>query len=597
MVIIYFFDVESKPSLDGLMSIDDLSRQYKNADLTVWGITASPKEKVAEFIAQTQSMFPVLLDDVGVSDLYQARFILPTICILGPELKMLDYIQGGGKTTEVMLVRLAERELQRRQTMIAKAISEKVVKKNPKDVKAKAVKGYAALKDGDLDEAEQIFHDLSKEKGKGEILGKEGLSMIYAKKGQAEKALKVAEEIEQKAPDRAYAHVVKGDLLYSLDKKEEAEAEYKKAIKKDKAETYQKAVAYNKLGRIYASNGKYKASRSLYDQAVDIDPYYIEATTNKGITYEKEGDWEKALEVYRKAQSIEKNDTFATVLAKKAQEMLLLQKDTAKKDRIDKLVKELADRFRSQSRVASKAEDTWTSQPMVLSFVDLPESGSLTERDGFSTVLTTQLADELNASGRVQVVERALIDRLLEELNIGSSELADPSTALKLGKVLAAKLIGIGSIYHLPEGSSLLSLRLIDTETSGIPMVDNSQLASGMSLKKELYRLNREILSTIISRYPLQGYVVKVTGQEVLLNLGAKQGVVLGTVFDVIEDITPIEYRGKKLYSEPVVVAQAEVTKVEPDFSYATIKNPKKPIKKDYKLREKIDDFTSNKKN
>ena len=282
MAIIYFFDVESRPSLDGLMSLDDLLKRYKNADLMVWSITSSPREKVADFVDRTRPAFPVLLDDAGVSDLYQARLILPTICILGPDLKMLDFFQGGGKTTEVMLVRLAERKLQHKQIMIAKAISEKVVKKNSKDVKAKAVRGYAALKEGNLDEAEQIFHNLSKEKGKGEILGKEGLSMVYAKKGQTEKALKVAQEVEQKAADRAYVHVVKGDLLYSLDKKEEAEAEYKKAIKKDQAETYQKAVAYNKLGRIYASKGKYKKSRSLYDQAVSIDPYYIEATANKG---------------------------------------------------------------------------------------------------------------------------------------------------------------------------------------------------------------------------------------------------------------------------------------------------------------------------
>ena len=592
MAIIYFFDVESRPSLEGLLNIDELSKQYKDADLLVWGITSSPREKVADFVAHTKPSFPVLLDDAGVSYLYQARLILPTICILGPELKMLDFFQGGGKTTEVMLVRLAERKLQRKQTVIAKAISEKVVKKNPKNVKAKTIKGYAALKDGDLDEAEQTFHNLSKEQGKGEVLGKEGLSMVYAKKGQGEKALKVAKEVEQKAADRAYVHVVKGDLLYSRDKKEEAEAEYKKAINKNTAETYQKALAYNKLGRIYASQGEYEKSRSLYDQAVAIDPFYIEATSNKGVTYEKEGDWDKALEVYRKAQAIDQSDTFVAVLAKKAQEMLILEQDIEKKNRIDKLVKELADRYRGKLKAEKKIEDTWTSRPMVLSFVNFMESGGLTERDGFSTVLTTQLADQLNASGRVQVVERVLIDRLLEELNIGSSELADPATALKLGQVLAAKLISTGSIYHLPEGS-LLNLRLIDTETSAIPKVVNRQLASGISLKKDLHQLNREILTTVILNYPLHAYVVKVTGQQALLNLGSKQGVVLGTKFNVIEEGEPIEYKGKKLYSEPSIVAQVEVTKVEPDFCYAKIKNQTRPVKRDDKLEENIDDLTA----
>jgi hypothetical protein len=135
-------------------------------------------------------------------------------------------------------------------------------------------------------------------------------------------------------------------------------------------------------------------------------------------------------------------------------------------------------------------------------------------------------------------------------------------------------------------------LRLIDTETSAIPKVVNRQLASGMSLKKDLHQLNREILTTIILNYPLHAYVVKVTGQQALLNLGSKQGVVLGTKFNVIEEGEPIEYKGKKLHSEPSIVAQVEVTKVEPDFCYGKIKNQTRPVKRDDKLEENIDELT-----
>jgi tetratricopeptide (TPR) repeat protein len=315
MVIIYFFDVDSRPSQEGLLNIDQLSKQYKDADLMVWGVTRSSTNKVNKFIAAVQPSFPVLIDSFGVSDLYHARLILPTICILGPDLKLLDYFQGGGKTTEIMLVKLAERKLQRKQTKIARAISQEVVKKNPKNVKAKTIQGYAALKEGRLDEAEKTFYNLSRKKGEAEVLGKEGLSTVYAKKGQSEKALKVAREIEKKGADRAQVHVVKGNLLYRQNKVTEAEGEYKKAIRKKGSEPYHSAVAYNQLGRIYAGRGDYKKSRELYDQAVAMDPYYIEATSNKGLTYEREGNWEKALETYRRAQAVNPDDPFAAVLA------------------------------------------------------------------------------------------------------------------------------------------------------------------------------------------------------------------------------------------------------------------------------------------
>jgi len=590
MIILYFFDVESRPSQQGLLNIDQLSKQYKDADLMVWGVTRSSADKVNKFITTVQPSFPVLMDTSGVSELYHARLILPTICILGPDLKLLDYFQGGGKTTEVMLLRLAERELQRNQIILAKTISQNIENNNPQNLKAKTIKGYAALREGNLSEAEKTFSDLSKLKGKGEILGKEGLTAVYAQKGQAEKTFAIAKEVEQKAPDRAYVHVLKGDILYGQGKKKEAEAEYRKAVQKKSAEPYQKSLAYNQYGRFHASLGNYQKARELYDQAIDIDPYYIEATSNKGITYEKQGQWDKALEAYRQALIIDKKDTFAAVLADKAQEMLDLQKNVAQKKRIDTLVKELAARYRSQKKLWHRTEDTWTSRPMILSFVDFQEKGGLAQRDGFSTVITTQLTHQLNASGRLQVVERVLMERLLEELNLGSSDLADSETALKLGKVLAAKIIGTGSLYYLPNGT-LLSLRLIDTETSSIPKVVTKQLDSGASLKKELNRLNREILKTIILKYPLQGYVVQTTKDQTMINLGSKQGVVLGTKFEVLEEQKPVKYKGKLLHSSPKTFAQIEIVRVEPDLCYARILQQERPLKSDDKVREKLENL------
>ena len=163
---------------------------------------------------------------------------------------------------------------------------------------------------------------------------------------------------------------------------------------------------------------------------------------------------------------------------------------------------------------------------------------------------------------------------------------------MKLGKVLAAKVIGTGSLYYLPDGT-LLSLRLIDTETSAIPKVVTRQLGSRISLEKELNRLNREILRTIIQKYPLQGYVVQSSGDEVMINLGSKQGVVLGTRFEVLEEQEPIKYKGKLLHSSPKPVAQIEVVRVEPDLCYARILNQERPLKKDDKVKEKIEDLVA----
>jgi tetratricopeptide (TPR) repeat protein len=451
------------------------------------------------------------------------------------------------------------------------------------------VKAYAALKEAKLQEAEEDFKELTQTGKEGEVLGKEGLAVVYAKKGQADQALKLAQEVEAQDPQRSFVHVIKGDLLYAQDKKKEAEAEYQLALRKQKAEPYQEGLRYNQMGRYYASIGQFEKAREFYDRAITIDPYYIEGTTNKGITYEKEGKWDKALEAYRQTLALDKKDTFAVVLAKKAQEMLEIQKDTERKKRLDQLVKDLAARYRSQVEAKPKVEDTWTSPPMILSFVDFQEKGGLAERDGFSSVLLSQLTEHLNNSGRVRVVERVLIERLLEELNLGSSELANPETSLKLGRVLAAKLIGTGSLYYLPQGT-LLNLRLIDTETSAIPQVLTRQLASQTTLEKDLFQLNREILKTVILKYPLRGYLAKVSGEEVIVNIGAKQGVVSGTKFDVLEEGESLTYRGKVLQAAPKVIGQIEIVRVEPDMAVGKIIKKEKPLQVDAKVQERIEE-------
>src|SRR5512135_1056128 len=104
MIILYFFDVDSRPSQEGLLSLNQLSGQYKG-NLVIWAVTLSPKEKVRKFVATSNLALPVLIDQSNVSDRYMARQILPAVAIIGPGLKVLDYFQGGGKTTEAMLVR------------------------------------------------------------------------------------------------------------------------------------------------------------------------------------------------------------------------------------------------------------------------------------------------------------------------------------------------------------------------------------------------------------------------------------------------------------------------------------------------------------
>ena len=585
LTILYFFDAGSRPSQEGLLSLNQLARQHKS-DMSVWAITSSPASQVARFVSIAGLGFPVIAGASNVAGLYQARQVLPVVCVIGPGLRVMDYFQGGGKTTETMLVRVAERELQRRKTHVAQAIAGQVARKNPRNVRARAVVGYAALRDADLKKAEAIFTDLSRREGEGEALGKEGLAAVYRKRNQNDKALRLVREVEEKAPRRAYGHVIKGDILYERNRKKEAEAEYRKAVAKDEVEPYQDAVRYNQLGRYYSTVRKNSSAREMFARAEEIDPYYVEGTTNKGLSLEKEGRWGEALKAYQQVLAVDSRDMYAGVLARRAQEMLDLEKDAKRKERMDRLVKELAERFRSR-KDEKPPEDSWTSRPTILTFVDFEEKGGLPEREGFSAVITSELTNRLNASGRVKVVERVLMERLLEELNIGSSELADPETALRLGKVLAARLIGTGTLTFLPQ-EAVFTFRLIDTETSEIPRLVTTQLGQRASLDREILSLNRDILKTVIEKYPLRGYVAKVSGGESIINIGSRHGVVAGTRFDVLDEAETLQYRGKTLRGSMKKAGQVEVVAVDRDFARVKPLGNMRRLKEDDKVQERL---------
>jgi peroxiredoxin/Flp pilus assembly protein TadD len=592
LVVLYFFDVDSRPSVEGLLSLNDLAKKYKDADLNVLAITRSSESEVQDFISQTHLSCPILLDKMKVSDLYDARIILPTVCILAPKLIILDHLKGKGQH---VLLKLAERKLQQNKPDIAGTIGNEVLKNEPKNSEALVVAGKSNLGKGSLKKAENMAKELIAKKGSTEIAGKEILAEVYIRQGKTNEALKIIEEVIKKDPNRSWPHIMKGNILYSQGKKKDAEIQYHAAIKATEAKPYYKADAHSRIGRINLQDGKTKKARKQFAMAEKISPHVIEHMTNKGVAYEKEGRLDEAWKTYQEAQAIDKNDVFSVVLAKRAKEILDFNKDAERMNQRSQLIKELAGRFREMKAAEKEgrpeAKDTWTtSKPMVMTFFDLKEIGGLAVREGFSTVMIYNLAKQLKDSGRVQVVDRDLIDQLLQELNLSLSDLADPRTRLKLGKLFAATIIGTGGLYHSP-GSALLSLRLIDVETSKIRGIIEESIGSGTSMQKELHRLNREILTFIMTNYPLQGYVANVEGANVTINIGTDVGVVLGTKFNIIEDQEPLVYKGKKLFRKPKPVAQIKITSLEPGFCLGRIVDQGRQVKIDDKLMETIKDF------
>ncbi|UCH80761.1 MAG: hypothetical protein JSW20_13640 [Nitrospiraceae bacterium] len=82
-------------------------------------------------------------------------------------------------------------------------------------------------------------------------------------------------------------------------------------------------------------------------------------------------------------------------------------------------------------------------------------------------LLSVEVIKTIQESNRYSVIERERLFMALEELNLGSTELVDEQTRLKLGQLSSAALMVFGS-YQVIGDTMRLDLRMVEVETGRI---------------------------------------------------------------------------------------------------------------------------------
>ena len=82
-------------------------------------------------------------------------------------------------------------------------------------------------------------------------------------------------------------------------------------------------------------------------------------------------------------------------------------------------------------------------------------------------MLSATVIETFKDSGKYEVVERQRLLLVLEELNIGTSEVVSDSTRLEIGRIVGARLMVFGSYTAIGE-TIMLDLRMVEVETSRI---------------------------------------------------------------------------------------------------------------------------------
>ena len=576
LIIAFFFSVES--GVDVASKLKLLNVRYPQ-ELRIVAVGVGEEEEALKMFADKYRIDYFVVDDNKVQDAAWLKEIKtsPLTIFVAPEgdLKILKVLRGGDVHKARLIQGVAENFMNRGDPDKAVAIAD--IAKTQNEEGAAETKGYALAFAGKLDEAEAEF---------GAIDSKTGLARVALERGDYDNAIGLAGQSDS---SDGYADTIKAEALMRSGKLDEAAETFKSASLK-KAEDWQYSEAANGMGRVKQEQGDVDGAIQDYQKAVELDHYNVVALSNEGSAHRQKGDLKTATQVLERAQTRRADDDMVVMMLNQVKQEMKNANDIKRGELIRAQIKDLVARAKElKAQGTDKAVDEWTTRPLIMAF--LPGGGGgevLFPRAGTDVVLRREMEVRLQGDDRVTVVEREMLDKLLQELQLGSSELVDPNTQTHLGRVLSANMLGF--VEFGQTGSDILMyIRIIDTETTGIVAQVRKNIKSTKKINSLVDSVVADLLNKIVDDVRLQGLIADAESDDaVMINLGQSSGINKGQKFVVIEEGEPIEVGGKVIAHRQRKVAEIEVTEVEEAYSICKVSKKRDNIKlaKDMKIKE-----------
>ena len=204
-----------------------------------------------------------------------------------------------------------------------------------------------------------------------------------------------------------------------------------------------------------------------------------------------------------------------------------------------------------------------------LAVVDFEQKGEQEFRGKqVGEIVAEWLITSLVRTGRFDVVERSQLQKILKEQELGLSGMINQETAAKVGALLGVKVIITGSVIRLGN--------IYDVNTRVISVEDGSILKAekirGPGLDA-IEQMMDSLADTIKKDFPIEGYVVMVTGKRAMVDLGKGHGVEPGMKFVAFRKGAPLRHpiTGKMLRTEDIKIGEMVIQTVDVDTSWAEI--------------------------
>ena len=203
-----------------------------------------------------------------------------------------------------------------------------------------------------------------------------------------------------------------------------------------------------------------------------------------------------------------------------------------------------------------------------IAVLDFAMVGEKLEPEGIGTILSEYFITSIVKSGRFEVVERAMLQKIVAEQNLSTTGLVDANTASQLGKLLGVDVIITGSILKL-RNSIDINARIISVQSGSIIAAEDI----GADTDKDYQDLVKQLTAKIMQNFPLTGYIVKKDNKTATIDLGTISGLAVGTEFVVYKEGEIIKHpkTGEVLDVEKIQTGQIRITTVSRNVAVGNI--------------------------
>jgi TolB-like protein len=183
-------------------------------------------------------------------------------------------------------------------------------------------------------------------------------------------------------------------------------------------------------------------------------------------------------------------------------------------------------------------------------------------------IVAEWLITSLVNTGRFEVVERSQLKKILNEQQLGMTGMINQETVAKMGELLGVKVIISGAVIQIGNTYEV-NARLISVEDGSILKAEKIR---GVGLES-IERMMDSLADSIKKDFPLEGYVILVSGRRAMIDLGRINGVEPGMRFFALRKGAPVRHpvTGRIFPGEDVKLGEMSVRNVERESSWAEI--------------------------